>query len=136
MRSHEGRRGQTLIQAIGVTIVIAVAALAITNLITMLNKADLGSKVVSTSADLKKLITSNIEDDEAWQKIIVAPENAANLNCLVDLTDAVTCNDNSASAGIPIALYDRKGNLVYDGTVATNGLTINGAACAGFSPSG
>ena len=126
------QRGVSLVHALGIGAVLATGALGVGSLINLMNKANHGSQVIQASNDIKRAITTNVDDDAAWTRTVNLPANSAALGCLVDLADAIPCPDTSAAAGAFIHLVDRKGNTVYDGTAPTGGFDPKGAACSGY----
>lgn len=123
----------SLLQTLGMGAVLSAGALGLASLVNSMNKTTLAGRVSSTPLEFKRRVIQAIEDDEAWNRTLNLPENATALGCMISTTDSTPCADSSAGDGALFKLVDRKGNVVYDSLIATNGITLGGALCNGYN---
>lgn len=78
----------------------------------------------------RRVIVELVKHDGSWRSTVM---NNASMACLV--TPGTACANVGFSAGANplMALYNGSGGLFYDSRVATNGLTLAGRPCGGFS---
>jgi len=74
---------------------------------------------------LKQNIVQTLKSEGAWRNTINAAKNLPAMACLQP-TSVVACPPNNPT---PFALYDGSGTLIFDATVNTTGLTLNGTPC-------
>lgn len=135
-KKHRDSQGVSMVQALGIGVVLTAGALGVTSIIDSAHKSSLASRLLSTTTDIKRKIVQTVEDEDAWNRTVNLPENSATLGCLTSTTDPNRCNDSSSGTGSPIKIVDRKGENVFDSLSPTHGFTIAGAGCATYSANG
>lgn len=131
-------RGYTLLElmiTVGLTGLVVITVLTVYSQSFSHHVSGYGRASISI---FRNEIHNAIKNEEAWLKTVDGPLNTSGMSCLKNSTP---CTADGSPAGTPItdrsfAIYDSQGELIYDGTSATAGLTKMGELCSTYSPLG
>jgi hypothetical protein len=124
------RGGFSMVEALLIAAVLGGLVYMSSGVLSDLAKGFVHVRVKQDLITLRKQLIQTLNDDESWKVTFQHPDNLANMKCFT--TSPPDCASNKEGIGGPIKIFDRKGNLVFDGLNSANGFTANAVACSEF----
>lgn len=125
--------GMTIIEVVTSLALVSIALyLSIYAMSAMLDKKALARRQVDMGT-IRRTLVATLQNDDAWSRTLQA--NPGMFSCLLTSSAKESdpdCRPLDVPGGVLFPLYNSQGDLVFDSTVPTNGLTDTGEPCTTF----